>query len=222
MKGVFITGTDTGVGKTIVSAAIMAASPPTVGYWKPLQTGPDEDSDSASVQRLAAIEPSRILNLGYRFPIPASPHYAAAAENQVIDLDWLCDIAKKHHTDHPAWVVEGVGGLMVPLSPEVLLPTFIKRLGLPVLVVSSTRLGTINHTLLTIRQLESLNIPTLGIVMVGDKDPSATSAIHAHSDAPIIAYAPHLQELTPQSLTEMGRGILDHEPLHQLLGKTTH
>src|SRR5579863_2322256 len=149
MKGLFVTGTDTGVGKTIAAAALMhrfrGAGP--LRYWKPIQTGIEIDDDTATVQRLGACSPEEIFDKGVRLPKPVSPHLAAQLAGQRIDL-----AAMRRHIpdDDTRWIVEGAGGLLVPINETQSMVDWIAYLALPVLVVARSALGTINHTLLTL------------------------------------------------------------------------
>ncbi|MED5464758.1 MAG: dethiobiotin synthase [Myxococcota bacterium] len=221
MKGLFITGVDTEVGKTVVSAALMAAAPQHTRYWKPVQTGSPTDCDTREVQRLAGLAPHRVLDAGARYALPASPHYAAAQENETIDVQSVIRQGQEAHNATTTWVVEGVGGLMVPLNSQVLLPALIKALELPCIVVASTRLGTINHTLLTTRQLEAERIPTLGILLVGDEDPSALSALQDHSPFPVLATLPRLPEVTPAGVHSMAAQLRGVTPITDALQGVT-
>ena len=199
MRGLFVTGTDTGIGKTVVSAALMAGAGPGVCYFKPVQTG--DDDDTRTVERLSQ---APVIEPAYRLPLPASPHHAAEEAGASIHIETILDTIRPH--DH-RWVVEGAGGLMVPLSRQQLTPDLIRALNLPVLVVSSTRLGTINHTLLTLHQLDRLGLPILGTGLIGDDDPSATSGIGSHHPAPIIARLPYLDRVDPASVAGWGERL---------------
>jgi len=221
MRGLFVVGTDTDVGKTVVSAMLMAAAPEHTRYWKPFQTGYPADCDTRTVQRLAQLEDERLLNEGYRFQLPASPHYAAAHQNTVISLMPLYELVEREESTQSTWVVEGVGGLMVPLNETQCLPALIKALGLPCVVVSSTKLGTINHTLLTLNHLENLDIPTLGVLMVGEEDPSATTGITNHSIFPILGHLPKLETITPDSIANCIPIIQEIDPIMQVLNGVT-
>ena len=110
MNGLFISGTDTDVGKTLISAALMAAAPANVRYWKPIQTGFPEHCDTATVLKLSGKPQESVLDEGLRFKEPASPHYAARLEKTDITLDSLSQIAKRDDLQENQWVVEGAGG----------------------------------------------------------------------------------------------------------------
>ena len=199
MTGIFVTGTDTGVGKTLISSALMAGFFPCANYWKPVQTGDDDDTET--VKRLAKLSQTRIQAPVYRLATPASPHYAAEREGVLIDHRRILDTWK---TMPGQWIVEGAGGLAVPLSRERLQTDLIRDLALPTLVVSATRLGTINHTLLTLRELDAQGIPCLGVVLVGEHDPSAVSGITSHTRHPILASVPYVPLVDATFVSETG------------------
>lgn len=203
MRGVFVTGTDTDVGKTVVSAALMSAFS-RAHYWKPVQSGTNLDDDTRRVTELSGASEGRFFTSGIRLELPASPHFAAAAEGREILLE---DILSHAPRGPEPTVVEGAGGLMVPLSPTLLLPDLIAALALPVLIVASTKLGTINHSLLTERVLRDLGIPVIGFVLSGDPDPSACSGITDHAQAPIVAQLPWVDECSLAQVQEFGRQL---------------
>ena len=211
MKGLFVIGTDTGVGKTLVCSLLMAAASPQVRYWKPVQTG--EDDDTATVRALARQPAQRCVGEGVRLTLAASPHHAAEVQGLELTLEPLLALAARHAAPGARFVVEGAGGLCVPLSRTLLQTDLVKRLGLPVLLVASTRLGTINHTLLTLRELERQQIPTLGIVLSGASDPAVRSGIAAHGLVPIVASIPDLAgELGEPGDDELVAGLLRGTP----------
>jgi dethiobiotin synthetase/malonyl-CoA O-methyltransferase len=178
MRGVFVTGTDTGVGKTLVSAWLVHHW--NADYWKPVQTGAAEDDDSATIARLAP--KARIHPPAYVFQAPLSPHEAARREHARIDLSALVAPV----TDNVI-VVEGAGGVMVPLNELALTVDFMERLRFQAVVVARTGLGTINHTLLTLDQLRRRRIPVLGVVMNGQKNPANRQAIEQFGGVPVLA-----------------------------------
>jgi dethiobiotin synthase len=210
LRGIFVTGTDTNVGKTVVSAGLMwryrGTAP--LRYWKPVQSGSGEDDDTATVGRLAGCQPQEILDEGLRFPSPVSPHLAARRVGETIAFDRVLAPLDSQ----PAalrWIVEGAGGVLVPLNDAQLMVDLIARLGLPALVVSRTSLGTINHTLLTIETLDARSIPIAGVVMVGAPDAENRLAIERYGRVPVIGEMPVLDPLDPQALGAWARGSLD-------------
>ncbi len=208
MRGLFVVGTDTGVGKTMVCAALMAAGGAELRYWKPVQTGVEDDDDTETVGRLALFgEPAgaRLVDRGVRLRAPASPHHAAALEAKELTLEPLLAIASG--LTGPT-VVEGAGGLLVPLSARLLLPDLIAALDLPVLLVASTRLGAINHTLLTLAELRRRGLRTLGVALSGAPDPSVSSALADHAaQVPIHSVLP-IDSRDLDALRAAGRGLL--------------
>lgn len=178
MRGAFITGTDTDIGKTLVSAWL--AHFWKADYWKPVQTGAVEGTDFATIAKLvpdAVIHPP-----AYVFQAPLSPHEAARRERARIDLSAL--VPPK--TTRPL-VVEGAGGVMVPLNEVALTVDFMERLGLPAIVVARSGLGTINHTLMTLDVLRRRSIPILGVIMNGQKNPANRQAIEHFGGVPVLA-----------------------------------
>lgn len=165
----FVSGIGTGVGKTFVSAVI--AEHLKAHYWKPIQAGLDDGTDAAVISNLLG-DPSRIIPERFLFKMPASPHLAAKAENIEINFG---DFALPK-IDAPL-VVEGAGGLMVPLNEQGdLMIDLIAHLNLPVIVVVQPYLGAINHCLLSIEALRSRHIAIAGLVINGD-DPLHNEAI---------------------------------------------
>ncbi len=164
-----VTGTDTDVGKTVLAAALVAALDGC--YWKPVQCGLAGETDAEIVRRLSGACEDRILPETYRLTTAASPHLAAERDGIEIDVGRLT----VPQTPQPL-LIEGAGGLMVPLTRRLLQIELFARWGLPVILCASTRLGTINHSLLSIEVLKRRGIPLLGIVFVGDEqaDPERT------------------------------------------------
>ena len=162
-----ITGTDTGVGKTVFAAALTSA----LGgvYWKPVQAGLDGETDSETVARLSG---APVLPEAWRFKMAASPHRAAAAEGVTIDPEALV----LPMTSQPL-VVEGAGGLMVPLNAKTLYIDLFARWGAPLILCARTSLGTINHSLLSIAAIRARYIPLLGIAFIGDANPDSEETI---------------------------------------------
>jgi dethiobiotin synthetase len=210
VRGLFVTGTGTDVGKTVLAAALLAAGGEHLVYWKPIQTGagPGEATgDTATVARLAELPSPRILDQGIRLRLPASPHHAAAQEGAVIDLAALARLGQEADRPGRRFVVEGAGGLLVPIDAGTLMTDLIRMLGLPLLVASGTRLGTINHTLLTAREIVRQELPALGIVLIGPADRSAESGLLAHSPLPVLARLPWLDPLRPPELRREGAAL---------------
>ncbi|MCW5906244.1 MAG: dethiobiotin synthase [Chitinophagales bacterium] len=158
---IFVTGIGTGVGKTIVSAVLAEALH--ADYWKPVQTGVLESVDREIVQNLLSNFESKIITDSLEFLHPFSPHYAASLENKRIELSHftLPETGRR-------LVIEGAGGLLVPLNDTHLMADLIKKLNVPVVLVTSSYLGSINHTLLTIEVIKQKQIPFAGIIFNGN------------------------------------------------------
>lgn len=185
MRGVFVTGTDTGVGKTVLSAALMLRYPDAT-YWKPIQTGPDDDT--SEVARLSG---GQVCAEGIRHPDPVSPHLSRTR----IDLDALV-----RRTFGTAVVIEGAGGVLVPVNESQTMADFMVKLGLPVMVATRTTLGTINHTVLTIEALRARSLKIAGVVMIGDRNSDNRAAIERYGKVSVLAEMPRFDPLTPECL----------------------
>ena len=160
---IIVAGTDTNVGKTIVSSLLVNKL--NAHYWKPVQCGDlDTGGDSATVKKLSGIKTNRIIPEAYRLKMPASPNQAAAAEGITIDKENL-----KLPNHEGALVVELAGGLMVPLRDDWLQIDQVKVWNLPVVLVARSGLGTLNHTLLSIEALENRNIKVATLILNGEK-----------------------------------------------------
>ena len=161
----FILGTDTNVGKTI-SSALLLSQYSQLRYWKPVQTG--SDSDSSKIKQLTGFPKERFLTECYSFLAPLSPHRAAELENKSIDFEKLCRAYQQNEAKAPL-LIEGAGGLLVPLTRKHTWLNFLEQTKLSVIIVARTTLGTINHSLLTAQILKHHNIPTLGFIFCGEE-----------------------------------------------------
>ena len=179
MRKIFITGIGTGIGKTIVSAVITEALQ--ADYWKPIQAGLVDGTDSETVKNLIRNSKTKIHPEAFRLAMPASPHTAAAAENISINIK---DFQLPHTTNN--LVIEGAGGLMVPLSEKELVIDLIEALQTEVVVVMRHYLGSINHSLLTLQALKSRKLNVKGIIISGAPNEQSEKAILSFSDYKII------------------------------------
>ena len=211
-RGLFVTGTDTGVGKTVVSAALMhryrGAVP--LRYWKPIQTGIEHDDDTRAVVALGRCSEEEVLADGIRLPRPLSPHLAARLHGTRIGMESLVQ-AIEQSTDRRAWIVEGAGGVLVPLNDCQLMRDFMAALNLPVIVAARSQLGTINHSLLTIEALRRRDLDVAGVVMVGDRNDDNREAIEQYGAVTVLGQLPHFEPLTPSSLAAWSATELDRE-----------
>lgn len=162
MDGFFITGTDTNVGKTIFSSCLALGFG--ADYWKPIQSGLKNTTDSERVANIIGTE--RVLPESYRLSEPLSPNHSAEIDGVHICLDNI----KIPNTLNNYIVVEGAGGILVPINSNSYMVDLIKRLNFPAIIVARSSLGTLNHTLLTIRELRRKNIEILGVVLNGEKN----------------------------------------------------
>ena len=209
-RGLFVTGTDTGVGKTVVSAALLHRYERDLPlrYWKPIQTGPPEDDDTAMVHKLVKGTNTAQLDEGIRLSTPVSPHLAAALEGRTIDFVSLTALFNRDAlTDR--WIVEGAGGVLVPINHSKMMVDLIKELGLAVVVVSRSSLGTINHTLLTLKLLRSEGLTVAGVAMVGELNQNNRLAIEEYGKVSVIAEMPFLDTLSSSTLSEWARSNMD-------------
>jgi dethiobiotin synthase len=210
MKGLFVSGTDTNVGKTVVCAALMHRLRPHthVRYWKPVQTGIDVDDDAESVRVLGGCGEAEIVPSAIRLPRPLSPHLAARLAGRHIELtDLLSHINGTGDGAH--WIIEGAGGALVPLNERELMVDVMARIAAPVLVVARTTLGTINHTLLTLAALRARSLDIAGVVMVGEPSPENRAAIEQFGAVPVLGELPRLERLTTEGLRQWALGSLD-------------
>jgi dethiobiotin synthetase len=189
-----VTGTDTGIGKTVFAAGLAGFLDSY--YWKPVQAGTDEETDSDVVRRLSGLPQDRILPERWRLTIPASPHLAAERDGLAIDPDAL---------DPPAslvrpLVIEGAGGLLVPLTRKALLIDLFARWHAPVVLCARTRLGTINHSLLSIEALRRRGVDILGLAFIGAANVDSENIICDIGQVRRLGRLPRLAPLTAATL----------------------
>jgi dethiobiotin synthetase len=202
----FVTGTDTGVGKTVLSALLTAALDAV--YWKPIQTGVSEGTDRETVIRLAGIPRSRTLDEIYRLDPPVSPHLAARWAGVRIDL---ARITLPDLPPEMPLVAEGAGGALVPINDTEFMTDLMRRLGVPVLVAARSTLGTINHTLLTLAALEAARLPVAGVVLMGPENQDNREAIERYGAKPVVGCIPPLAVMNCEMLLEVFRTLFDPE-----------
>jgi dethiobiotin synthase len=209
VRGYFVTGTDTGVGKTVVSAALMHRLRTTgpVRYWKPVQTGIETDDDTAMVIRLGSCAADEAWPRGVRLERPLSPHLAAQLAGARIDVASVARLLPEPGAAR--WIVEGAGGALVPLNESEMMTDLMIRLALPVIVVSRSTLGTINHALLTIEALRRRGLVVAGVVMVGPPNEDNRLAIARYGEVEVIGEMPWLERLTPETVGAWARSELD-------------
>lgn len=187
---IVVTGTDTDVGKTVFAAALAGALG--AHYWKPVQAGLEDGTDSLTVAALSGLAEERILPETWRLRTPCSPHRAA-------ELDGVT-IAPFVPPDIDPLVIEGAGGALVPLTRDLLYADLIAQWRLPTVLVARTNLGTINHSLLSIEALRARAIPILGIAFVGDAVEDSEAITAAMGGVKRLGRLPRLDRLDRASL----------------------
>ena len=200
---IIVTGTDTDIGKTVFAAGLTAALG--ARYWKPVQAGLADGSDAASVVTLG-VAADRVLPEAYRLTTPCSPHLAAEIDGVTIEPDRLV----LPEVDG-ALVVEGAGGVMVPVTRELIFADLFARWGKPVVLVARTGLGTINHSLLSIEALRSRGVPILGIAFVGDAIEDSEATIATLGKVRRLGRLPRLDPLDAATLAEAFAAAFDLE-----------
>jgi dethiobiotin synthetase len=190
---IVVTGTDTGIGKTVFAAGLTRLLDGL--YFKPVQAGLDGETDTAVVRRLSELPAERMLAETWRLRTPASPHLAAERDGVAIDPRDLALPA----LDRPL-IIEGAGGLMVPLTRDVLFIDVFKSWGAPVVLCARTTLGTLNHTLLSLEALQRRAISILGVALIGEAHADNERTLAQFGRVPILGRLPHLDPLTPQRL----------------------
>ncbi len=199
---IFITGTDTNVGKTLISSWIALHTG--FSYFKPIQTGTRDGSDSFEVQKLSD---TKIYPESYAYKEPLSPHLAAKLENDMIDIEKII------LPEASNLIIEGAGGVLVPINDTYLMVDLIEKLGAPVILVARTTLGTINHTLLSLEALRSRNIEVAGVIMNGENNIQNSNAIEVYGRTSVLAKFPKLDSVSMNTL----KGIAPPQKLKQIL-----
>lgn len=192
----FVSGIDTGVGKTLVSTVLTQAL--RADYWKPVQAGDLENSDSINVSKFITNDKTRIFEERYRLNTPCSPHLAARIDGVKISLSdfELPDTNNK-------LIVEGAGGLLVPINEKETILDLIKYLKLPVLIVSKNYLGSINHTLSSIEILKNHGVQILGIVFSGEENQETERIIEKLSDVNVVTRVPFISNITKATVADV-------------------
>lgn len=186
-----VSGTDTDIGKTVFCAGLCGFL--NLPYWKPVQAGVPGDRET--VVELSGVQ---TWPEAYRLRMPASPHQSAADENIQIDTNALTP------PDGPL-VIEGAGGLMVPLTRETLFMDVFARWKLPLILCARTKLGTINHTLLSIEAVRARGIPLVGVAFIGDANPESESIIAEKGAVKRLGRLPLIEPLTRENLARTFR-----------------
>jgi dethiobiotin synthetase len=189
-----ITGTDTGIGKTTAAAMLTLALD--ADYWKPIQSGTADGTDRATVQALTGLPDGRFLPEAYVFTQPLSPHRAAELDG--VDIDFM----QLHQPEtERRLIIEGAGGLLVPINRHVLQADLFAAWGAPLILCCRTGLGTINHTLLSCEAIRRRGIDLHGLLFIGDDNPDNIRTIAEMTDAPVLGRLPQLERMDRDALT---------------------
>jgi len=199
-KPLFVTGIGTGIGKTIISAILVEKLK--ADYWKPIQSGDLEDSDTNKVKSLVSNSITRFHQEAYRLTQPFSPHKSAAIDGIAIDPEKITLPATEN-----LLIIEGAGGLMVPLNNNFLMIDLIKQLDAEVILVSQNYLGSINHTILSVYALKKEGIPIRGIIFNGVKDIYTKDFILAYTGLESPGHIPQYAAITKNTIIEAGNYI---------------
>jgi dethiobiotin synthetase len=194
-KPIFITGIGTGIGKTITSAVLTEKLK--ADYWKPIQSGDLDESDTLKVKSLISNTKTVFHPETYRLTQPYSPHKSAAIDGIVIDIDSF-SIPETDNT----LIIEGAGGLMVPLNEHVLMIDLIKKLQAEVILISQNYLGSINHTILSWKALQQENIPVKGIIFNGEADAESERYILKYTGLKLLGKIPKLETIEKQAIID--------------------
>lgn len=199
-KPIFVTGIGTGIGKTIVSAVLVEKLK--ADYWKPVQSGDLDDSDTAKVKSLVTNTTSVFHPEAYGLSQPFSPHKSAAIDGIRIDLQKIVLPVTNNKL-----IIEGAGGLMVPLDGRLLMIDLIKQLDAEVILVSQNYLGSINHTLLSIYVLKKEQIPVKGIIFNGLKDIYSKEFILEYSGLKLLGHLPEFDVIDKRAIVNAGNFV---------------
>lgn len=207
---IVVTGTDTGIGKTVFSAGLTDA----LGgcYWKPIQSGLEEETDSAIVARLGQIPLQRIMPESWRLHSPVSPHLSAEEDGLTLTPETLQPPA----TSLPL-IIEGAGGLLVPLTRHRTFADVFARWQIPAILCARTGLGTINHTLLSLEAMRQRRIPILGVAFIGDEYPDTQRTIENMGHIRILGRLPFLSLLTAESIRRAMREQFDISSIREAI-----
>lgn len=195
---IFISGTDTDVGKTVIAAIMVAGL--RSSYWKPIQSGLEEKTDTEFVRELTGLGTQFFHDETYRLARPLSPHASSELEGVTIDLDAF-ELPPKG--ENSRLIVEGAGGIMVPLNRRDYMLDLMKKLNIAVLLVARSGLGTINHTLLSLDMLRKNNLEVLGVVMNGPKNESNKKALEYYGGVRVIAEIDTIPDLHSANLKKI-------------------
>lgn len=206
-KKLFVTGTDTDIGKTVVSSILVSGLK--ADYWKPIQAGRDPITDTEFVKKATDLPDNHFHNESFDLAEPMSPHAAAEIDGVSIGFD---DI-EEPKTNHDHLIIEGAGGLIVPINDSQYVIDLIAHFNHPALLVAKSGLGTLNHTLLSLEAMRNRNISIFGVVLVGEKHDSNEEAIIKYGKIERLFRLPILPEINPKSVNKAFNSSLK-EPVY--------
>ncbi|MBI3418934.1 MAG: ATP-dependent dethiobiotin synthetase BioD [Proteobacteria bacterium] len=188
-----LSGTGTGIGKTLAAAALMLGLD--ASYWKPVQCGTEKETDTQTLRRFTGLPVDRFLPEAYVFKAALSPHRAAELENKTIEVEKLHPPACERML-----IIEGAGGLLVPLTRQALMADLFARWQIPLILCARTELGTLNHTLLSLEAMRARKIPLHGILFLGAPNDDNKRTIAAFSGARVLGHIPVIEAITRENL----------------------
>jgi len=200
MAKYFITGIGTGIGKTLISAILTEKLK--ADYWKPIQSGDLDTSDSITLGSLISNTQTVIHPESYRLTQPLSPHLSARLDGIDIDLNKINMPLTENNL-----IIEGAGGLMVPLNEKELIIDLIKKLNVEVILVSQNYLGSINHTLLSVNLLKQYEIPIKGIIFNGDENVETERYIQQYAQIKKLGNVPSLKNIDKEKVKAAGQNL---------------
>jgi len=216
MDGVFITGVDTNVGKSTVAAGIvkMLYGTKPVRYWKPVQTGTIVGDDTHDIKASTELPAETFLEPAYRFTDPLSPHFAAKKWGKTINVDDMVKTASAERKSGKFLVIEGAGGLLVPYNEKETQIDFLEKLGLPLLIIATDRVGAINQTLLTLHECERQKLKVLGVIVTKSRGNLGNSEAISHfGKVEVLAEFP-----TVEDSHAVASKVASHPRLRKLFG----
>lgn len=199
-NAIWVVGTDTNVGKTVVSALLVQGLG--ASYWKPIQSGLDGPTDTDNVRTFTQLPISHFQREAYSLKTPASPHLSARIDGVQIDIENV-SWPNEQNIAGNGLIIEGAGGLMVPVNDSNFMIDLTEQLAAPVVIVCRSALGTINHSLLTINALKARNIPIIGFIMNGEPYPENELAVNHYGNIPLLARIPHLETIDSEVLAQI-------------------
>ena len=201
-RDVFVTGTGTGVGKTLLSALLVAVL--NRRYWKPIQTGAGEGTDREMVMQWAGVSTASTHPEVFLFDAPVSPHLAAERLNRRIDIKGI-----RRPADPGPIVIEGAGGVLVPISDDAFMLDLMRQLQSDILIAALSTLGTINHTLLTVSAVRGAGLDLRGVVVIGHENPDNCRAIERYGSVPVVGVIPWLESIDRAVLCDVFEKYFD-------------